>query len=147
MCAEVDSVQERRQMHKRYEVHPWHCKYFEGAGSDQFVDAEVLLAPSRTVLMSPDVKVAKNRRRHIERQIVLVLDQSILEFPKESELPSFWKDLAGGFGASPVGVDIYADGAWDKKTGTIKDVFHYFPKIRTLPPSGKNWQVASVQAQ
>ena len=75
--------------------------------------------------MSPDVKVAKNRRRHIERQIVLVLDQCMLEFPKEPEPPSFWKDLAGGFGASPVGVDIYTDGAWDKKTGTIKDVFHY----------------------
>ncbi len=28
-------------------------------GSDQFVDAGVLLAPSITVLMSPDAKVAK----------------------------------------------------------------------------------------
>ena len=40
----------------------------------------------------------------------MVLDQGALEFPKEPTPQSFWTDLAGSFGVSPVVVDIYTDG-------------------------------------
>ena len=46
-----------------------------GAGSDQFVDPEALLVPSKTVLLTPDIKIAKNKKRHIERQVVLVMNR------------------------------------------------------------------------
>ena len=44
--------------------------------------------------------------------------------------PSLWKELAGDFALYSTGVDIYTDGSWDKKTGTIKDVFQIWRWVR-----------------
>ena len=70
--------------------------------------------------MSSDVKVAGRNGKRIERQVIMLIDQGLLKFADhQPALPSLWKELAGDFGRYPAGVDIYTDGAWDKKTGTI----------------------------
>ena len=97
-----------------------------GAGTDEHIDPSTLLAPNLTVIMSSDVKVAGRSGKRIERQVIMLIDQGQLKFADyQPVLPSLWKELAGDFGRYPTGVDIYTDGAWDKKTGTIKDVFQY----------------------
>ena len=85
-----------------------------GAGSDDTVDPAVLLAPSRRVLMSSDIKTGLNKKRHLTRKVQIVLDQGTLEFPKPPPPHPLWAELAGSFGLSPMAVDIYTDGTWVK---------------------------------
>jgi hypothetical protein len=97
-----------------------------GAGTDEHIDPEILVAPSLTVMMTSDVKVAGSNGKRIERQVIMLTDQGRMKFADyQLTPPSLWKELAGDFAMYPTGVDIYTDGAWDKKMGTIKDVFHY----------------------
>ena len=46
-----------------------------GAGTDEHIDSTILLAPSLTVMMTSDVKVASRYGKHIERQVIMLIDQ------------------------------------------------------------------------
>ena len=77
-------------------------------------------------MMTSDKKVAGRNGKRIERQVIMLMDQGVMRFADyQLTPPSLWKELAGDFALYPTGGDIYTDGAWDKKTGMIKDVFQY----------------------
>jgi ribonuclease HI len=123
-----------------------------GAGSDDTVDPAVLLAPSRRVLMSSDIKTGLKKKRHLTRKVQIVLDQGILEFPKPPPPHPLWAELAGSFGLSPMAVDIYTDGTWEKNKGTINDVFMYGDGSHTnaaagivITARGENWRELGVR--
>ena len=89
------------------------------------MDPEVILNMALRVLMIEDEKMGRKEKRHIERSVRLVFHQGPLRFHEKNDAPTLWEELAGDFPQLGVPLDIYTDGAWEKKRGTVEDVFMY----------------------
>ena len=75
-----------------------------GAGTDEHIDPEILLAPSLTVMMTSDRKVTGRNGKRIERQVIMLTDQGVMKFAEyQPTPPSLWKELAGDFELYPTG--------------------------------------------
>ena len=83
------------------------------------------MSSSLRVIMGSDVPTGKNEKRHIERSVKLVVDRGALTFHAKNDTPSLWEELAGDFMNMQVPLEIYTDGAWERKRGTLDDVFMY----------------------
>jgi hypothetical protein len=138
-------------VNSRYRISEAHRS--RGAGSDELLDPSSLLAKSKRVLMSPDKVVGRKTNKHIERQILIVLTHDTLKFPAPPLPPPLWTALAGEFLKAGCDLDIYTDAAWDRKKGTLHDVFMYGDGryvtgsggiVITL--AGEDWRDAGVRA-
>ena len=69
-----------------------------GAGTDEHIEPATLLAPSLTVMMTSDKKVAGGKGKRIERQVIMLVDQGVMRFADyQPTPPSLWKELAGTY--------------------------------------------------
>ena len=75
--------------------------------------------------MSPDRVVGRSTGKHIERQILIILEHDTLKFSSSPLPPLLWSALAGEFGKAGCDLEIYTDAAWDRQQGTLHDVFMY----------------------
>ena len=122
-----------------------------GAGSDDTVEPELLTTSSLRVIMGPDVPTGKKEKRHIERIVKLVVDQGALTFHSKNDIPSLWEELAGDFLNMHVPLEIYTDGAWERKRGTLEDVFMYGSDAQiegsagiVITAAGEHWRSMGV---
>ena len=79
------------------------------------------------------------------------MDLGDLEFHAKSDIPSMWEELAGDFPQMQVPLEIYTDGAWERKRGTLDDVFMYGSDAHiegsvgiVITAAGQHWRSIGV---
>jgi len=106
------------------------CDRSRVAGTDLVVKvSDWLVGDVRRVIMSSDRKAGKGLSRHIERSVMLIYNQGIpVRVEATLSTPSLWDTLLSDI-PQPLreadAIDIYTDGSWSEKFGTLDDVFLY----------------------
>ena len=80
-----------------------------------------------------------------------MVDQGALTFHAKSDTRSLWEELAGDFMNMQVPLEIYTDGAWERKRCTLDDVFMYGSDAHiegsagiVITAAGEHWRSMGV---
>ena len=100
-----------------------------GAGTDLVVKvSDWLVGNVRRVFMTGDRKAGRGQSRHIERTVKLIFNQGIPQRVLAPPGARLWENLLANLPPSLLAadeIDIYTDGSWVERYGTLKDVFLY----------------------
>ena len=100
-----------------------------GAGTDLVVKvSDWLVGNIRRVFMTGDRKAGCGQSRHIERTVKLIFKQGIPQRVLAPPGSQLWERLLADLPPSLLAadeIDIYTDGSWAERHGTLKDVFLY----------------------